>query len=123
MRCYLAIVFVLAVAMTTMAIADEKTFNVANTTPNCRDGSRATHEVCLPADQKIKSWNISTTSAAGNRSDVESQKIAPERPNCLQIVTVVQPKGEDCIRIPFGSPICNCKGRGWIELSVKVVSE
>jgi hypothetical protein len=110
-------------AYATGALAQEQTFKVSNTTPNCRDSSTVTHRVCLPDGKKIRTWSIKTISAAGTRHDIVSQEIAPGAPNCLQIVTAVSPNGEDCISIPFASPICNCKGRGWIELDVRVIPD
>lgn len=103
------------------ASAQEQTFKVSNTTPNCRDGNRATHRVCLPEGQKVGEHVVTIVSKAGARADVESEGPAQGRPNCWEIVTVVAPQGEDCISVPLvGSKVCNCKGRGWIELSVRL---
>ncbi|MEA2990206.1 MAG: hypothetical protein QOG83_2917 [Alphaproteobacteria bacterium] len=106
-----------------IARAQQREFTVTNTTPDCRGGSRATHQVCLSEGQKVKSWTITTTGQAGKRAAVESQRISPTRPNCLNIVTAVEPNGENCIKAPLLMPVCNCLGRGWITLQVTVVPE
>jgi hypothetical protein len=103
--------------------AQEQTFMVSNTTPNCTDASTVTHKVCLPAGKTIGNFTINMTSAAGSRHDIVSQAIAPGEPNCLQIVTAVAPNGEDCISIPLVKKVCNCKGRGWIELDVHLTPQ
>ena len=114
-------VIIALVMLTSITLGQERTFTVSNTTPNCRDGNRATHRVCLPDGQRVGEHNITTVSKAGNRADIESEGPMPNQPNCWQIVTIVQPSGEDCIKVPLvTTPVCNCKGRGWIELSVKL---
>jgi hypothetical protein len=113
-----------SLVLTTAAVGQEQTFTVANTTPNCRDGNRATHRVCLPEGKRVAERTITKTSSAGNRADIERDGPVPGRPNCWEIVTVVEPKGEDCIKIPLtGNNVCNCKGRGWIELTVRLKPE
>ena len=113
-----------SVAFAHMAAAQEQVFKVANTTPNCRDGSRATHQVCLPEGKTVRGPPaINITSKAGNRADIESQGPVPGKPNCWEIVTVVQPLGEDCIKAPLLPQVCNCKGRGWIDLEVRLAPQ
>lgn len=94
-----------------------QTFRMSNTTPNCRDTSTVSHQVCLPAGERVGHISVKTTNASGNRADVVSQQIDPSRPNCATIVTSVAPFGEDCANLGF-SKVCNCKGRGWIEVEV-----
>jgi hypothetical protein len=120
----LFLIAVSTVALANVAAAQEQVFKVANTTPNCRDGSRATHQVCLPEGKVVRAPpTINITSKAGNRADIESQGPVPGKPNCWEIVTVVQPAGETCIKAPFLPEVCNCKGRGWIDLEVRLTPQ
>src|SRR5262250_3668651 len=103
---------VLAVAVILAALparGEERKVRVSNTTPNCRDAREQRNEICAPVGKRIKSFGIRDVS--NRQGTILSQGPDPQRPNCLIIVTRVVPSGEDCIL-----NICNCKGRGWIEL-------
>ncbi len=100
--------------------AQQQSFQVSNTTPDCRTGNRAIHEVCLPEGQRVAAAPVITTISEAGSSSIESSGPAPGKPNCWQITTVVQPNGEECLRVPFAGQICNCKGRGWINLDVQL---
>jgi hypothetical protein len=111
--------FVIFLALATSGHAEEQFFNVSNTTMNCRDGNKVTHEVCLPGGKTIRGApNISVVRSSGIQADYESKGVTPNRPNCWQIVTTVMPLGEDCLKLPLVSAVCNCKGQGFIELRV-----
>jgi hypothetical protein len=102
------------------ASAQQQTFEVSNTTPDCRTGNKAVHEVCLPEGQRVAGApTVNTISQAGSAS-IESSGPAPGKPNCWQITTAVQPNGEDCLNVPLVGRVCNCKGRGWINLNVRL---
>jgi hypothetical protein len=106
----------------TLACAQQQSFQVSSTSPDCRTGNRAVHEVCLPEGQKVVApAAVNIVSRAGN-SSVESSTASPQKPNCWQVTTVVQPNGEDCLNIPLAGKVCNCKGRGWINLDVKLTA-
>ncbi len=118
MNCMIVIVALLL--SVSAAWSQEMVTTVSNTTPNCRDGSRAVQQVCLPEGKELASWSYDVVSKAGNRADVESIGPVQGRPNCLQITTVVEPSGEDCLKL-LGQSVCNCRGRGWLELRVHLV--
>ena len=113
---WIAVLVVLPLAASAQS-PQPRTFHVSNTTPNCRDASTVSHQVCLPASERIGHVAVTTTSVNGNHAQVVSQQIDPGRPNCATIVTTVSPFGEDCANLGF-SKVCNCKGRGWIEVNV-----
>jgi hypothetical protein len=89
---------------------------ISNITPNCRDRSDVTHRVCLPPNERIQTYNTSEVGRNGS-SSIVSTVISTEEPNCLIIQTTASPLGEDCINL-LGTNICNCRGRGWIELQI-----
>jgi hypothetical protein len=101
--------------------AGEITVAVSNTTPNCRDASEQKHHVCLPPEQRVKTYSVSLTSRNGN-SDVLDQEVDTAKPNCVTIRTRAVPNGEDCLNLGIGK-VCNCRGRGWIGLAVTLVGE
>jgi len=111
---------VLLACFPALASAQQQSFQVSSTSPDCRTGNRAVHEVCLPEGQKVASAPTITTVSQAGTAAVESSAPSPGKPNCWQITTVVQPNGEDYLDIPLTGKVCNCKGRGWINLDVKL---
>jgi hypothetical protein len=110
---------VLCLSYSLSAAAQNATFTVSNTTPNCKDSSERDHRICLPDPTKrVETFDVTVTSRNGNRSDIVSQGVDPSAPSCVVIRTAVSPHGEDCF---LG--ICNCKGRGWIELRVQITPQ
>jgi hypothetical protein len=73
--------------------------------------------MCAPDDKPIIGWSATVGSKAGNSSyNIASD---PAHPRCLVLTVVAVPNGEDCFSV-FGQKICNCKGRGWINIDVKI---
>lgn len=102
----------------TVVSAQSQKFSVSSVTPDCRNGNRAVHEVCLPEGQRIATAPIVKITSQAGSSSVDRSQPSPGKPNCWQITTTVEPNGEDCLNIPFKGQVCNCKGRGWINLDV-----
>ena len=117
-------VFLLAISLTAPAAAQEQTFKVANTTVDCKNGSSVTHQVCLPEGQAIRGVPVITVvSQSGRRANYQPGHLVPGRQNCWQFNTIVEPLGEDCFKLPPFEAVCNCKGRGWIELEVRLTPQ
>lgn len=109
--------------MAILVEAAEVTVHVSNTTPNCRDASVQEHRVCAqPSETILGIPSVQVVSRAGG-SNILSKSFDQKDPNCYVVQTRAVPNGEQCIRFPFGRPVCNCKGRGWIALDITVTTE
>lgn len=103
--------------------AEKVTIQVSNTSPNCRDTSVQQHRVCAkPGETIVGTPQVDITSLAGS-SAIVGRFFDQNDPACYVVETRAVPNGEDCIRLPFGRPICNCRGRGWIGLNITVTTQ
>jgi hypothetical protein len=112
-------------------LAREVNVTVSSTTSNCRDASAQEHRVCLsPGERIIGEPTVDVLSHTG-RFDIIRWFIDKENPGCYVIQTRVEPVGEDCFDIVGLIPsvpkdrarsVCICRGRGALELRVKLLA-
>ena len=122
MKAFAAWILYMVAMVGSSAFAAEETYNVSNTTPNCSDSRQVPHQVCCRSGE-VTHYSLEPTSQNGNASDIVSHDYDSRNPACVRFTTYVAPFGEDCIDIPFLGKQCNCKGRGWLHIRVRLQCE
>jgi hypothetical protein len=118
MRRVLIILTITLTFASASAGAGEQQFKASVVSPNCTDSARQVVPMCAPEGQTIKQTMPTVSSRAGNSSYTIGSD--PAHPNCMILTVIAAPNGEDCLSV-LGQKICNCKGRGWIDIEVNVI--
>lgn len=100
-------------------VAQELSQVLELTSPGCSQSERSEtrNQLCLPVGAQVGPVRIQELSRAG--SSAASWSYDPVQSNCIIVSLSSSGSGQDCLSI-FGNKVCNCRGRGWIKISVTI---
>lgn len=109
-----------ALLLADIALAERVVVEISNSTQNCVDPSEQEHRICLRSAESVIAHppQVVVVSQNGN-ARITSQRVDDTARNCYLIRTHAEALGRECLRIPLvAKEVCNCRGRGWIQLRV-----